>query len=358
MARRRPRTTARRGGRGLRQAGGPPRGQRAAARAVVVADDGTSAPTGGTCRPAEPDADHHPPPRRAGRRRAGRRRRRSRRDLRAGQRHRRRHRPARRAGRGRGPAAAEQILRFRLLPGRLPPPDAIRPVQPSAYGCEDCLRIGTPGSTCALPELRVRRLLRHLAPPPCPGAPRRGPPDHRLDGVRRGLGYCFLDETPSSRTHPPPSPARRREPGPRALGGALRPPDLDVDVAAGNSTPSMAPSPAAAMVRNSTSGWSMRSDCDERADRRPLRPTARGGRCRRARWPPPPPPRSRHGGPRRSRPRARCRRRAQPRYAVGPHGGVLDPVDEHPVGVEGDVLGPGVAGQPGGHDVAAPDVGE
>ena len=39
--------------------------------------------------------------------------------------------------------------------------DQIRPVTPSARGCEDCLKIGRPlGASAAVPDLRARRLLR------------------------------------------------------------------------------------------------------------------------------------------------------------------------------------------------------
>jgi hypothetical protein len=46
--------------------------------------------------------------------------------------------------------------------------DAIREVTPSALGCQECLKMGSPwGPSAFMPDLRPCRLLRRLTEPPC-----------------------------------------------------------------------------------------------------------------------------------------------------------------------------------------------
>jgi len=72
----------------------------------------------------------------------------------------------------------------------------IRDVTPSALGCEECLKIGSPWVHLRpLPDLRPCRLLRQLAQPSCNQALSQDPPsDHR--GLR-SAGRIFLNKVKS-----------------------------------------------------------------------------------------------------------------------------------------------------------------
>ena len=100
--------------------------------------------------------------------------------------------------------------------------DAIRDVTPSALGCEECLKIGSPWVASAfMPDLRPCRLLRRLAEPPRHEAlPWYAPSDHRRLRPARRLGVV-LHRRDHARSQRSRHGAQRSDPALLLNGGAV-----------------------------------------------------------------------------------------------------------------------------------------
>jgi CPA2 family monovalent cation:H+ antiporter-2 len=101
-------------------------------------------------------------------------------------------------GGGEGPRPLSTVVRFRPDPDTpCPHTEVIRPVQPSAYGCEDCLRIG---STWV--HLRICLSCGYAGC--CDSSPHRHARAHAAEDAHPIMAslepgddwaYCFLDDT-------------------------------------------------------------------------------------------------------------------------------------------------------------------